>query len=237
MSGHSKWHKIKRAKEATDQKKSQLYGKLVREIQVAAGHEADPARNAALRDALARARKANMPQANIDRLLQQPDQTKFTEVVYEGFGPAGVAILIISYTDNPNRTVAEVRHLLKAHGGHLAAPSSVRWKFIEVARVFFDSVPPGHQEKFHLAMIDGGANDVVQTNDTWLVVTSPDHVSVILTAAQALGLPKPRVAIDFVSRQVIAVAPTQRQAIDKLVQELSNQEDIASIHLETIQYE
>ena len=131
MSGHSKWHKIKRAKEVTDKKRGQVFGRLVRDIQTAARSGKDPAANAALRDAIARAKKANMPQANIDRILSGKDHTDIQEVTYEAFGPGGSGLVIIAETDNPNRTVAEIRMLLKDHGGTLSGPGSVRWKFDE----------------------------------------------------------------------------------------------------------
>lgn len=128
MSGHSKWHKIKHQKEATDKKKGQLFGKLSREIATAARSEKDPAKNAALRDAIARAKKANVPQANIDRLLSGADKPMAT-VTYEGFGPGGSSMLIIIETDNGNRTVGELRLMMRDHGGNLGDPGSVRWKF------------------------------------------------------------------------------------------------------------
>lgn len=128
MSGHSKWHKIKHQKEATDKKKGLVFGKLAREIAIAARGEKDPAKNPTLREAIARAKKVNMPQENIDRLLSNSDKPLHS-VTYEGFGPGGSALLISAETDNPNRTVNELRALLKEHGGHLANPGSVMWQF------------------------------------------------------------------------------------------------------------
>ncbi len=129
MSGHSKWHNIKRTKEAGDKKKSLLFTRLTRELQSAARRGSDPKVNAALRDAITRARHANMPQATIDRLLQNKSQARLREVTYEAFGPGGAALLIQAATDNPRRTVAEVRSVLIKHKGNLAGPNSVRWKF------------------------------------------------------------------------------------------------------------
>lgn len=129
MSGHSKWHKIKRAKEVTDKKKGQIFGRLVRDIQTAARAGHDPSANAALRDAITRAKKANMPQANIDRILSGKDDADIQEVTYEAFGPGGSGLIIIASTDNPNRTVAEIRTLLKDYEATLSGPGSVRWKF------------------------------------------------------------------------------------------------------------
>lgn len=129
MSGHSKWSQIKRTKEVVDQKRSQLFGKLSKDIMGATKYGTDPATNSALREAIARARNANMPQANIDRLLDRHSHTPQAHAVYEGFGPGGSAFLITASTDNPNRTVSELRAIFKKHGGELAPQGSVRWKF------------------------------------------------------------------------------------------------------------
>jgi transcriptional/translational regulatory protein YebC/TACO1 len=128
MSGHSKWHKIKHQKEATDKKKGLVFGKFAREIATAARSEKDPAKNAALRDIIARAKKANMPQANIDRLLSGSSEP-LQAVTYEAFGPGSSALIITAETDNSNRTLTEVKVLLRDVGGHLGGPNTVRWKF------------------------------------------------------------------------------------------------------------
>lgn len=129
MSGHSKWSQIKRAKEIVDKKRSQLFGKLSHDILLAAANGVDPSTNTALRDAILKARKGNMPQANIDRLLARQAQRGTQTITYEGFGPSGIAVIITTLTDNPNRTVAEIRAIMKSHNGQLGVPGSVRWKF------------------------------------------------------------------------------------------------------------
>lgn len=131
MSGHSKWRNIKRTKEVTDAKKAKVFGKIAKDIASAVRQGGvDPAANAALRDAIARAREVNMPQVNIDRLLHSKLQAA-EQVMYEAFGPGGSGLLIVTQTDNPNRTVGQLRTLLQEHGGSLAGPHSVRWKFSE----------------------------------------------------------------------------------------------------------
>ncbi len=129
MSGHSKWAQIKRKKEVTDKKKGLIFGRISREILLAAKNGTDPATNNSLRDAIAKAKTANMPQANIERLLSRANNKEMKEVTYEGFGPGGVALLILATTDNTNRTVQEIRTILKNNQGSLASPGSVRWKF------------------------------------------------------------------------------------------------------------
>lgn len=130
MSGHSKWNTIKRAKEVTDAKKSKIFGKLSREITVAIRQGgSDPEMNAALREVINRAKNANMPMANIERLLKGKDGIQTQEATYEVFGPGGSALFIVAETDNANRTVAEVRAIAKKYGGSVGGPGSVKWKF------------------------------------------------------------------------------------------------------------
>ena len=128
MSGHSKWKQIKHKKEATDAKRGQAFTRLAREIKQAALSGTDPTVNRPLADAIAKAKRANMPQTNIDRLLHDTGSA-VQETAYEAFGPDGLALLIIVRTDNNRRTVAEVRHILKSHGATLGARGSVTWKF------------------------------------------------------------------------------------------------------------
>lgn len=130
MSGHSKWHNIKRRKEVVDAKKGAAFTKLSAEITSAVrSGGADPAANALLRDTLVRARKAGFPQANIDRLLGKSSNANLQAVTYEAFGPGGAGLIILARTDNPNRTVGQLRTILRDHGGTLGGPHSVLWKF------------------------------------------------------------------------------------------------------------
>ncbi len=163
MSGHSKWSQIKRAKEVVDQKKSQVFGKLSHDILLATKAGFDPSANAALRDAIARARKVNMPQDNIDRLLAKHSSAATKTVMYEGFGPGGTAFLITTSTDNPNRTVAEIRSIFKSHNGQLGNPGSVQWKFgPDNAPLYSQPVLPEHKEAItNLTQELEGHNDIV----------------------------------------------------------------------------
>jgi len=152
MSGHSKWSKIKRKKEATDAKKSAVFTKFSSEIVSAINQGgADPASNASLRDIIDRAKKGGVPQANIDRLLNRSSGQNMQTVTYEGFGPAGVGLIIIANTDNTNRTVSEIRNILKNHNASLGSPNSVMWKFTKKDAGFTPIHPlkldPANQEK------------------------------------------------------------------------------------------
>ncbi|MEO6077373.1 MAG: YebC/PmpR family DNA-binding transcriptional regulator [Candidatus Andersenbacteria bacterium] len=167
MSGHSKWSQIKRAKEVTDNKRSQLFGKLSHDILLATTAGTDPKTNNALKDAIDKARKGNMPQVNIDRLLERQAQKGSQTAIYEGFGPGGTAILVVTLTDNPNRTVAELRAIMKSHGMQLGVQGSVQWKFDEHRAPKY---PIELSEEFKTAA-DALIDDLEAHNDTVQIVT------------------------------------------------------------------
>lgn len=129
MSGHSKWHRIKRKKAAVDNKRGQEFTRLAKQISTAARENPNPEQNAALRDAIERAKEANMPQDKIDNVLKKRSDSPSQSVVYEGFGANGVAVLMMANTDNSNRTISELRTILKTHGGSMGEPGCVMWKF------------------------------------------------------------------------------------------------------------
>lgn len=141
MSGHSKWSKIKRKKEATDAKRGQQFTKLALTIKQAAAADNNPSSNAPLNEAIKRAKQANMPQENIDRLLAKADTSNLESVTYEAFGPAGTALIIQAATDNPRRTVAEVRAILKNHQAQMGQPGSVMWKFTAADNTYTPQYP------------------------------------------------------------------------------------------------
>src|SRR5918996_1936633 len=143
MAGHSKWKQIKHYKAAADAKRSAQFTKLIREITVAARMGGgDPAGNPRLRTAIEAARAASMPKDNIERAIKKGtgelEGVEYSEITYEGFGPGGVALMIFTLTDNPNRTVAELRHKLVRHGGNLGAANSVAWMFERKGQIYLD---------------------------------------------------------------------------------------------------
>lgn len=144
MSGHSKWHQIKRKKEVADAQRGRAFTKLAQHIKQAARAGTNPATNAALAEAITRARQSNMPQENIERLLAESTPHTRQFVTYEVVGPGGAGIIITAATDNTNRTVAEVRSLLKKHGGTLGQPGSVMWRFTPQ--------PPGYAPRYPQTM-------------------------------------------------------------------------------------
>ena len=229
MSGHSKWHKIRHKKAATDSKKSKLFGQLSRDIKIAARGGVDPAKNSQLREASDRAKKMNLPQGNIDRLLSDTnDNTK--SVTYEGYGPSGVGILIATETDNTNRTVAELRNILKGHGGSLGESGSVQWKFSPQYMVDAE-LTDTNRDEVELALIDAGAEDIVWDDTVITITGSPQSRSAIDAALEALGG-------NVVSAELAQVAPVdqrvslsddQGQRFAALIAELEDHPDVISV--------
>src|SRR5437899_10527853 len=173
MAGHSKWKQIKRKKAVTDARRGALFTKLIREITIAAKQGGgDPGGNARLRTAIDAAKAENMPLDNIERAVKkgtgEPDGVTYEEVTYEAYGPGGAALLIEDTTDNPNRTVAEIRHVFQRHGGNLGAANSVAWMFDRKAQITVDATR-ADEDTVMEAALDAGAEDMVRDGDVFLI--------------------------------------------------------------------
>src|SRR6266496_5519112 len=169
MSGHSKWHSIKHKKGALDAKRGKLFTKFIKEITVAArSGGGDPEGNARLRKAILDAKAGNMPIDTIERAIRrgtgEEEGVNYEEITYEGYGPAGVALLIQSMTDNRNRTVAEIRHIFSKNGGNLGESGSVGWMFEKKGYIVVDKAAKAEDELFDLA-IEAGADDLRNEED------------------------------------------------------------------------
>jgi len=178
MSGHSKWNTIKRKKGAADAKRGKIFTKLIKEITLAA-RLAGPDRegNARLRQAIMAAKEENMPKDNIDRAIKKgtggaEGSAGYEELIYEGYGPGGVAVLVEAMTDNKNRTVAEIRHIFSKHGGNLGENGCVSWIFEKKGSILFDKKSVSEDALMEIAL-DAGAEDVREEENEFEVVTDP----------------------------------------------------------------
>ena len=183
MSGHSKWSTIKRKKGAADAKRGKIFTKLIREISTAARiGGADPSSNPRLRLVIDRAKTANMPKDNIERAIQKGigggDSAAFEEVVYEGYGPAGVAVMVEALTDNKNRTVGEIRHLFSRYGGNLGANGCVAYLFEKKGLIAFERTDIDADDLMEAAL-EAGAEDFVESKDELEVVTTVSEFSAV----------------------------------------------------------
>ena len=210
MSGHSKWSQIKRQKGVTDAKRSQVFTKLGREITVAAKHGGpDPESSPRLRLAIDRARDANMPKDNIERAIQRATgagrETQLEEILYEGYGPGGIAILVEALTDNRNRAVSDIRNVFARGGGNLGEAGSVAWQF-ETRGVITLDANGRDPDDLALLAIDSGADDVSVDAASVEVYTRPESLSdvrqrlteaeVPVASAEVMKVPKTTVTLD-----------------------------------------
>jgi YebC/PmpR family DNA-binding regulatory protein len=234
MSGHSKWSTIKRQKGANDAKRGALFTKVAREIAVAARlGGGDPDANYRLRLAIEKARSVNMPADNIKRTIDKAsgggEADQYEEIVYEGYGPGGVAVLVEAQTDNRNRTAAEVRSMFTKSGGQLAGSGAVAWQFeprglITVARNGIDA------DEVALSAIDAGADDVdTEDDDAIEIYTAPSDLERVRASLEGAGVPVESAESTMIAKQTVELdAAKARQAL-RLVESLEDLDDVSRV--------
>ena len=233
MSGHSKWSTIKRQKGANDAKRGAMFTKVAREIMVAArAGGGDPDANYRLRLAMDKARTINMPADNIKRAIERATASgegdAFEEIVYEGYGPGGVAVLVEAATDNRNRTAAEVRSIFAKSGGQLAGSGAVAWQFearglITVAREGTDP------DEVALAAIDAGAADVDTESDPIEIFTEPADLEAVRKALDAAGVPVEDAENAMIAKQTATVDPDHVRRVLRLIDLLEELDDVQRV--------
>jgi len=234
MSGHSKWSTIKRKKGAADAKRSKIFTKLIREIATAArmgGGDVDA--NPRLRLACERARSANMPKDNIGRAIAKGtgagEGEAYEEVVYEGYGPGGVAIYIEALTDNKNRTVGDVRHILTKHGGNLGASGCVSYLFEKRGVLSFDRSRID-VDKLLEAALESGANDVIEDDTRVDVVVAPTGFEPLKRALLAAGFEPEQAGIEMEPTTMVAVVAGQAETMLSLTDALDDLDDVQHVY-------
>jgi YebC/PmpR family DNA-binding regulatory protein len=234
MSGHSKWSSIKHQKGAKDAKRGALFTKLARAIQVAAKEGGgDPEGNAALANAIQKAKDASMPKDNIERAIAKgtgadSDADAFETVVYEGYGPGGVAILVEALTDNRNRTGSEVRHIFSKAGGSLGEPGSVAWQFEKKGIVLVDG--ERYSEDDLMAAIDAGAEDVVQDENVWEIVTAPAGLQAVREALEGEGVEIQNAELTMRPSTTVELDENGAGKVLRLIEALDDQDDVNAVH-------
>jgi YebC/PmpR family DNA-binding regulatory protein len=233
MAGHSKWKQIKHYKAATDAKRGAHFTKLIREITVAAKTGGgDPAGNPRLRTAIEIARAASMPKDNIERAIKKGtgelEGVEYTEAMYEGYGPGGVALIIHTVTDNPTRTVADVRHRLSRGGGNLGATNSVSWMFDRKGLISLDATTID-EDKALEAALDAGAEDVQREGDQFVVSTDPAAFHAVKSALEARGLKTVESEVSWVPKNTIRVEGKVAESLLKLLEELEDLDDVQKV--------
>jgi YebC/PmpR family DNA-binding regulatory protein len=233
VAGHSKWKQIKRKKAATDAKRGAQFTKLIKEITVAARQGGgDPAGNPRLRTAIEAARAANMPSENVDRAIKKGtgelEGVTYHELTYEGFGPGGAALFLEVTTDNPNRTVAEIRHLFSRHGGNLGSAGSVAWMFERRGQIAI-SASRYDEDTALEAALEAGAQDLVREGDQYLVTTAVAELHAVRELLRQRSIETESAELAMVPKTTVKVEGKDAERLLALVEALEDHDDVAKV--------
>ena len=233
MAGHSKWKQIKRKKAVTDARRASSWTKVIREITVAArSGGGDPGGNPRLRTAIDAAKAVNMPYDNIDRAVKKGtgelEGSVYEELTYEGYGPGGAAIFIEATTDNPNRTVAEIRHAFSRNGGNLGATNSVAWMFDRKGQIYLDSTRYDEDATLEAAL-EAGAEDFTRDGDQYVVTTAPATFHAVQDALRARKLELESAELAMVPKNTVKVEGADAERILRLMEVLEELDDVSKV--------
>jgi len=233
MSGHSKWSSIKHKKGATDAKRGKVFTRIIKELTVAARvGGGDPDSNPRLRTVVADAKAANMPADNIKRAIRrgtgEEPGVSYEEATYEGYGPGGAALMLETLTDNKNRTVSEIRHLLSKYGGNLGETNSVAWMFTKQGYILIEKSKVDEDGLMGVAL-DTGADDVRDDQDNWEVLTSPEDFHQVLEAVKGLGVETLMAEVAMLPQNYINLEGKAAQQMLKLMGLLEDHDDVQHV--------
>ena len=233
MAGHSKWKQIKHYKAATDAKRGAHFTKLIREITMAAKlGGGDPAGNPRLRTAIDTAKAASMPKENIERAVKKGtgelEGVEYQDVTYEGYGPGGVALMIFTVTDNPTRTVADVRHKLSHGGGNLGAANSVSFMFDRKGQIYVDADKYDEDTMMEQAL-DAGAEDFAREDDRYVITTAPTSMHEVQGALESKGVAIAESEISYLPRNTVHVSGAPATSLLKLLEALEDLDDVQRV--------
>ena len=234
MSGHSKWSQIKRKKAVNDQKRGQMFTKLIRELTVASREGGgDPNFNPRLRLGVDAAKAANMPQENIDRAIKRGtgelEGVTYEEIAYEGYGPGGVALYIETVTDNQKRTVAEVRHILDKNGGNLGTAGSVAWQFDRKGMIYIYGESLDEDAVFEAA-VEAGADDVGSAEGEFVVTTDASLLHEVRGALVSAGVEVASAQLSMVAKSEVGVGGREGERLLELLNALDDHDDVQQVH-------
>jgi YebC/PmpR family DNA-binding regulatory protein len=234
MSGHSKWSSIKHKKGATDAKRGKIFTKLIKEITVAARFGGgDPAANPRLRTAIQAAKSENMPKDNIERAIKKGtgelEGVNYEESIYEGYGPGGAAIFIESLTDNKNRAVADIRHILTKAGGNLGSNGCVAWIFEKKGYIVVENDAVDEDTLMEVA-IDAGAEDVIEDESNYEIITEPKDFEAVKAAIEAQSLPYIAAEITMLPQSTVNLQGKEAEQMVSLMETLEDCDDVQKVY-------
>src|SRR5437764_7143899 len=233
MSGHSKWASIKHKKGALDAKRGKIFSRIIKELTVAARNGGgDPDMSPRLRTVIADAKAANMPADNIKRAIRkgtgEEPGVSYEEAQYEAYGPGGAAVIIDVLTDNKNRSVGELRHLLEKHGGNLAAAGAVSWMFSKKGYIVIEK-SKADEEKLMAAVLDAGADDLKDDEDNWEVFSTPDAFPTVNEAVKALGIEPATAKVQMIPQNYVKLEGKPAQQMVRLMEALDDHDDVQNV--------
>lgn len=237
MSGHSKWHNIQKTKGAQDAKRAQAFTKIAREIIVAVkeGGSGDPSNNSRLAAVITKAKAANMPNDNIKRTIEKAlgsgDTSSYETIVYEGYGPSGVAVIVEAMTDNRNRTASEVRHYFDKYGGNMGTTGCVSWSFDKKGVIIIDNEDKKlDEDTVMMAALDAGADDCVTEGDTFAIYTAPDNFQAVASALEGQGYKFLSAQVEMVPQNYIKLTSEDDiKNMNKMLEMFDDNDDIQNV--------
>jgi YebC/PmpR family DNA-binding regulatory protein len=234
MSGHSKWHTIKHKKGAADAKRGKIFTRIIKELSVAArSGGGDPEMNPRLRTIIADAKANNMPRENIERAIRrgtgEEPGVQYEEIMYEAYGPGGVAMLIQTLTDNKNRTVGEIRFMLGKHNGNLAAENSVAWMFSRKGQVMVEKGKGVDEDKLLAAVLDAGADDMSDDEGGFEIISAPENFEKVRDAVKAIGIEPAQAAVAMIPQNYVKLTGKDAAAMLRLMEALDDHDDVQNV--------
>jgi YebC/PmpR family DNA-binding regulatory protein len=236
MSGHSKWHSIKHKKAKEDAKRGNIFGKLSKNIIVAVreGGGSDPKDNIALANAITKAKEFNMPQSNIERAIKRGtgeiEGENYESILYEGYGPGGIAIIIEVMTENRNRSTSDIRNILSRYNGTLGESGSVNWQFETKGIIVLDKSEIKDGEEFMLSMIDSGAEDIDEDEEVYEIKVSPDNFMNIKQAVEKKGIKIKSSEIGLIPKTTVKLSKQDGVKALKLINALDEHDDVQNVN-------
>jgi YebC/PmpR family DNA-binding regulatory protein len=233
MSGHSKWATIKHKKAALDSKRGKVFTRLIKEIQIAARNGGDPDANPRLRTAIVAAKAESMPAENIKRAIMRGtgelEGGQIDEILFEGYGPGGAAVLVNVATDNRNRTVSEIRHLFSKNGGNLGEQGSVAWMFERKSQIVVDAEKTSEDQLMGV-VLDAGAEDIRDQGGAFEIISAPEAHEAVLQALEKAGIPNESAEIAMVPKNTMKLEGKTAQAMLKLYDALEDHDDVQNVY-------
>jgi YebC/PmpR family DNA-binding regulatory protein len=233
MSGHSKWATIKHKKAATDAKRGKLFTRLIKEITIAARSGGDPDGNPRLRTAITAAKAVSMPSDNIKKAIMRGtgelEGGQIDEVMFEGYGPGGAAVLVMVATDNRNRTVSEIRHAFSKQGGNLGEQGSVSWMFERKSQIVIEKEKASEDTLMNL-VLEAGADDLKDSGDSWEILSDPNSHEAVMTALETAGLETVAAEVAMVPKNLMELEGKNAAGMVRLLETLEEHEDVQNVY-------